>query len=337
MEVPHPDAPHPGTPHSDALHSDILVIGAGPAGLHAAFYVAWRGLSVRVLEARGEVGGQLSALYPDKRVYDVPGLPGTRAAAVVWQLLRQLDGLNVDVRVSSVARTLERAGGGWRIGTDRDTMTAGAVILAAGLGALLPRAPRVPGAEDHPDVRTDLPDLAGLGGRRVLIVGGVPQAARAALELTEAGAIVTLTHSRAGFRGDPISLDRLEQARASGQLEILAPARLLRLTPQGAELEMGGETRIIGADTVLMLGGYLPDLSPLQAWPLDWRGEYVPDGPGGRTPLDGVYVVGDLAQSGGDLKLISVALAQAAVAANHAAHHVRPGLKVRPGHSSEKR
>ncbi|CAM4182340.1 NAD(P)/FAD-dependent oxidoreductase [Deinococcus marmoris] len=318
-------------------HSDILVIGAGPAGLHAAFYAAWRGLSVRVLEARGEVGGQLSALYPDKRVYDVPGLPGKRAAEVVTHLLRQLDGLNVDMRVNTVARQLEKVDGGWRVSTDGDTFTAGAVILAAGLGTLLPRAPRVPGADDHPDVRTDFPDAAGLGGRRVLIVGGVPQAARAALELMDAGAKVTLTHSRALFRGSPMTLEKLEAARTGGGLEILALARLLRLTPQGAELEVDSAARSIGADTVLILGGYLPDLSPIGTWPLDWRGDYVPDGPGGRTALDGVYVVGDLAQSGGDFKLISVAFAQAAVAANHAAHHVMPELRVRPGHSSEKR
>ncbi|CAM3905561.1 NAD(P)/FAD-dependent oxidoreductase [Deinococcus frigens] len=321
----------------NTLHSDILVIGAGPAGLHAAFYAGWRGLRVRVLEARGEAGGQLSALYPDKRVYDVPGLPGARAAEVAAHLLRQLDGLPVDVRVNTVARTLERDGDGWRIETDQGSCTAGAVILAAGLGALLPRAARLPGADTHPDVRTDLPDSTELGRRRVLIVGGVPQAARAALELLEAKADVTLTNSRALLRGDPATLAHLEVARASGQLEILAPARLLSLGPQGAEVEMDGETRVIRADTVLALGGYLPDLSPVQSWPLDWRGEYVPDGAGGRTVLDGIYVVGDLAQSGGDFKLISVAFAQAAVAANHAAHHVRPELKAKPGHSSEKR
>lgn len=320
-----------------SLHSDILVIGAGPAGLHAAFYAGWRGLSVRVLEARGEAGGQLSALYPEKRVYDVPGLPGARASDVVQHLRRQLEGLDVTLNVNSVARTLERAENGWRVGTGRDTFTAGAVILAAGLGALLPRAARVPGADSHPDVRTDLPDPAGLGGRRVLIVGGVPQAARAALELLEAGAAVTLTHSRALFRGDPVSLSQLDTARATGRLEILAPARLLTLTPQGAELEVDGETRGIEADTALVLGGYLPDLSSIQSWPLDWRGEYVPDDSGGRTALEGVYVVGDLAGSGGDFKLISLAFAQAAVAANHAAHQVRPELRVRPGHSSEKR
>lgn len=321
----------------NAHHSDILVIGAGPAGLHAAFYAAWRGLRVRVLEARGEPGGQLAALYPDKRVYDVPGLPGARAAEVVAHLLEQLDGLDVDVRVNTVARTLEREGDGWRVGTARDTFTAGAVVLAAGLGALLPRPARVPGAEAHPDVRTDLPDPTEFSGRRVLIVGGVPQAARAALELAGAGARVTLTHSRALFRGDPATLAKLEGAEAAGQIEILAPARLLALTPQGAELEVAVQPRHLQADTVLALGGYLPDLSPVQAWPLDWRGEYVPDGPGGRTALDGVYVVGDVALSGGDFKLISLAFAGAAVAANHAAHHVRPELRVRPGHSSEKR
>ena len=318
-------------------HSDILVIGAGPAGLHAAFYAAWRGLSVRVLEARPEVGGQLGALYPDKRLYDVPGLPGARAAEVVEHLRRQLDGLDAEVRVNTVARGLERAGSGWRVGTDQGSFTAGAVILAAGLGALRPRAARVPGVDSHPDVRTELPQPTALGGRRVLIVGGVPQAARAALDLLKAGATVTLTHSRALFRGDPTTLARLETARAAGQLEILAPARLLELTPHGAELEVGNERRTVGADTVLILGGYLPDLSPVQAWPLDWRGEYVPDGPGGRTALEGVWAVGDVAQSGGEFKLISLAFAQAAVAANHAAHHVRPELRVRPGHSSEKR
>ncbi|MDV6375562.1 NAD(P)/FAD-dependent oxidoreductase [Deinococcus arenicola] len=330
------DAPNPDTLHAENQHCDILIIGAGPAGLHAAFYAAWRGLSVRVLEARGEPGGQLSALYPDKRVYDVPGLPAARAADVVAHLLEQLDGLAVEIRVNSVARTLEQAETGWQIGTDQDTFTAGAVILAAGLGALLPRAARISGADRHPDLRTDLPEPSELSGRSVLIVGGVPQAARAALELLEAGAKVTLTHSRTGFRGDPVSLARLENARATGHLEILAPARLLTLTPQGAELEVNGETRHIQADTVLLLGGYLPDLSPIQSWPLDWRGEYVPDGPGGRTALDGVYVVGDLAGSGGDFKLISVAFAQAAVAANHATHFVKPELRVRPGHSSEK-
>ncbi|GAA5531645.1 NAD(P)/FAD-dependent oxidoreductase [Deinococcus aluminii] len=319
------------------LRTDILVIGGGPAGLHAAFYAAWRGLSVRVLEARGELGGQLMALYPDKVIYDAPGVPQVRAADLVAALLAQLEPLNVDLRTGEVARMLDPDGeDGWVVGTDRERYAAGAVILAAGMGALLPREVRAPGAEAHPDVRTDLPDPAGLAGRQVLVVGGVPQATRAALELAEAGATVTLTHRRAGFRGDPLALSRLETERQAGRVRVLAPAVLARLTPDGAELTVGGETVEVQADTVLVLNGYLPDLSPLLGWPLDWNGEYVPDGPGGQTALPGVYVIGDLARSGGDFKLLSLAFAQAAITANHAAHHVRPELKVRPGHSSER-
>ncbi|MFB9994329.1 NAD(P)/FAD-dependent oxidoreductase [Deinococcus oregonensis] len=320
------------------LRSDILVIGGGPAGLHAAFYAAWRGLKVRVLEARGEVGGQLMALYPDKVVYDVPGLPSTRAAGVVAGLLSQLDTLDVDLRVNEVARTLTSDGeGGWEVGTESGTFAAGAVIVAAGMGALLPREARVPGAGSHPDVRTDLPEPSTLVGRQVLVVGGVPQATRAALELAEAGASVTLTHRRAGFRGEPHELAELEGCRATGRINVLAPAILMNLVPGGAHLTVDGETVRIQAETVLILSGYLPDLSPLQSWPLDWQGEYVLDGPGGQTHLPGVFAVGDVALSGGEFKLISLAFAQAAMAANHAAHYVNAALRVRPGHSSEKR
>ncbi|SMB92270.1 NAD(P)/FAD-dependent oxidoreductase [Deinococcus hopiensis] len=318
-------------------HSDILVIGGGPAGLHAAFYAGWRGLSVRVLEARGEVGGQLTALYPDKTVYDVPGSPRTRAADLVAALLAQLGPLGIDIRTGEVARSLRESGaGGWLVGTDRTQYAAGAVILAAGMGALLPREARIPGAETHPDVRTDLPNPGTFSGKRVLVVGGVPQATRAALELAEAGAEVTLTHRRAGFRGDRAGLARLEEARRSGQLRVLAPAVLERLTSKSAELTVNGQLQTVDAGTVFVLNGYLPDLSPLLMWPLGWDGEYVPGDAAGATTLPGVYVVGDLARSGDDFKLLSVAFAQAAITANHAAHHVRPELKVRPGHSSER-
>lgn len=82
-----------------APDTEILVIGGGPAGLHAAFYAAWRGLSVRVLEARGEVGGQLLALYPDKVIYDVPGVPQVRAAELVAALCAQLGPLDANLKI----------------------------------------------------------------------------------------------------------------------------------------------------------------------------------------------------------------------------------------------
>jgi ferredoxin/flavodoxin---NADP+ reductase len=313
----------------------MLIIGAGPAGLHAAFYAALRGLSVRVLDAQHEAGGQLSALYPDKLIYDVPGLPARRAAEVVAALLAQLEPFEIDFRYGEVARELEATLDGWTVGTPQHRYPARAVILAAGTGALLPRTPRLSG--QHPGVRTVLPDPASLAGRSVLIVGSVPQATGAALALTQAGAAVTLTHRRALFRGSPAQLEMLETYRGNGRLTVIAPAELDRLDEGGAWLVINGERQHVAAEVIYVAGGVLPDLTPLQHWPLDWQGEYVPADQRQQTALPGVFVAGDLSLSGGDFKLISLGLAQAALAANQAVHFIRPDLRASPGHSSDRR
>ena len=304
-----------------AFATDILIIGGGPAGLYAAFYAALRGLSVRILEARPELGGQLAALYPDRRVYDVPASPAAYAGEVVERLVRQLEPFEIDYRLGEVAHTLEPDGDGWMVGTDQARYSAGAVILAAGLGALLPRSASLPGL--HGDkINIDWPAPGVPAPATAWVQGGVPQATRAALELAGQGTRVTLSHRRALFRGTPDQLSRLEHYRQAGQIEIHAPA--------APELQ-------VQADAAWYLNGYLPDLSPVLGWPLGWQGEYVPAEASGQTRLPGVYVAGDLSAAGGDFKLISVGFAQAAMCANHAAHFLRPELKVRPGHSSDRR
>ena len=296
--------------------TDILIVGGGPAGLYAAFYAALRGLSVRLIEARPELGGQLSALYPDRRVYDVPASPAAYAGEIVAGLVQQLAPFDIGVRLGEVVRTLEPDGSGWQVGTDRHTYRAGAVILAAGMGALLPRAATVPGAQ------TDWPAPGMAIPRRTWVIGGVPQATQAALDLAAAGSRVTLSHRRALFRGTPGQLEELDRLRQAGQIEVHAPADADFLP---------------ATEAVWQLNGYLPDLSPLQGWPLAWQGEYVPTDASGQACLPGVYVAGDLSLADGDFKLIALAFAQAALCANHAAHHVRPELKVKPGHSSDRR
>ncbi|AZI43745.1 NAD(P)/FAD-dependent oxidoreductase [Deinococcus psychrotolerans] len=311
------------------------MIGAGPVGLHAAFYAGLRGLSVRLLEAQPEIGGQLSALYPDKVVYDWPGLPAIRAAEIVAALAAQLAPFNPEFRFGEVAQQLTQTPQGWTVTTQKDSYPARALIVAAGLGALLPRGVQLSGV--HPDVRTLPPDPQTLEGQRVLIVGGVPQAVEAALKLSASGARVSLTHRRALFRGSPAQLAQLQSLRESGQLHIYAPAELSRLDATGAWLDRGDEPQHVAAATVVVLNGHLPELTPLQSWPLGWQGEYIPADAAQRTVLPGVFVAGDLSLAGGDFKLLSVGLAQAALAANHAVHFVRPDQKAKPGHSSDRR
>ncbi|WP_161883762.1 NAD(P)/FAD-dependent oxidoreductase [Deinococcus alpinitundrae] len=318
-----------------AAPTDVLIVGAGPAGLHAAFYVGLRGLSVRLIDAHSEVGGQLSALYPDKLVYDLPGSPSARAADIVAALKAQLAPFGPDYRLNELAQTLTETADGWTVTTDCGAYPAHAVIVAAGMGALLPREVRL--GDQHPDVRTGLAEPSTFEGRAVLIVGGVPQAVQAALDLTAADARVTLTHRRALFRGSPAQLAQLETLRQSGHLNIQAPTEVEQLDETGAWLRTGVDLRHVAADSVYVANGHLPDLSALQRWPLGWQGEYIPVDAAQMTRLPGVFVAGDVSLSGGDFKLLSVGLAQAALAANHAAHHVNPALKARPGHSSDRR
>ncbi|TSA85716.1 NAD(P)/FAD-dependent oxidoreductase [Deinococcus detaillensis] len=311
------------------------MIGAGPVGLHAAFYAGLRGLSVRLLEAQPEIGGQLSALYPDKVVYDWPGLPAIRAAEIVTALAAQLAPFKPNFRFGEVAQQLTQTPQGWTVATQKGSYPARAVIVAAGLGALLPRDVQLSGV--HPDLRTLPPDPQTLGGQRVLIVGGVPQAVEATLKLSTSGARVSLTHRRALFRGSPAQLAQLQSLRQSGQLHIYAPAELSRLDATGAWLDRGDGPQHVAADTVVVLNGHLPDLTPLQSWPLGWQGEYIPADTAQRTALPGVFVAGDVSLTGGEFKLLSVGLAQAALAANHAVHFVHPDQKAKPGHSSDRR
>lgn len=315
--------------------TDLLIIGGGPVGLHAAFYAGLRGLSVRIIEAQAELGGQLSALYPDKVVYDVPALPAARAADIVDALVRQLAPFAPDCRLNEVARNLTQMPEGWLVTTDQAAYPARAVLVAAGLGALLPRAVQLSGT--HPDVRTRLGDPASFSNKKVLIIGGVPQATAAALALTEADAVVSLTHRRALFRGSPAQLEQLAKLQAQQQLTVYAPAELERLDQRGVWIKVGGKLQHLSAHTVLVFNGHLPNLEPLQSWPLAWQGEYIPANIQQMTALAGVFVAGDISALGEDFKLLSVGLAQGALAANYAAHWVRPELKVRPGHSSDRR
>ncbi|AFZ65899.1 NAD(P)/FAD-dependent oxidoreductase [Deinococcus peraridilitoris] len=322
-------------------HADVLIVGAGPVGLYAAFYVALRGLSVRLVESRPEVGGQLSALYPEKFIYDAPGFPRVRAHELVESLRRQLHPFSPALELGALAMSLELVTRGWQVTTWERTgeraYTAGAVILAAGIGALRPRVPDVAGVDLLGRVALEWPGAVVSPGDRVLVSGGVPQATRAALDLHDQGARVTLAHKRALFRGTPEQLTRLQQLREAGRLQVLAPSELLAFTPEGAELLFADARHALTLDGALYLNGYLPDLQSLQGWPLEWQGDYISSGAGQSTNLPGVFVAGDLSSSGGDLKLLAAGFAEAAVAANHAVHFVRPDLKVRPGHSSDKK
>jgi thioredoxin reductase (NADPH) len=326
-------------------HTDVIVIGAGPAGLFAAFYVGMRGLSVRLIDPLPEPGGQLSALYPEKYIYDVAGFPKVYAKDLVKGLVEQLAPFNPLYALNERAETLEKTEEGFRVATSAGKVyTAKAVIVAAGVGAFEPRRLGVPGERELEGrgVYYAVKTKAEFQGKRVLIVGGGDSAVDWALNLLDTAQAITLIHRRPQFRAHEASTQELLRKAEEGALTVLTPYEVRRI--EGVDRveravifhNQTQEERGLEVDAVLILAGYLTKLGPLAGWGLALEKNRIKVDTTMATSIPGVYACGDIATYPGKLPLIVLGFGEAAIAANHAAAYANPSLKVNPGHSSEK-
>lgn len=325
-------------------NTDVIVIGAGPAGLFSAFYAGIRDLSTRIIDALPEPGGQLTALYPEKYIYDVAGFPKVRAKELVTNLVNQVSPFQPVFSLGERAETLERVENGWRVTCSSGrAYEAIAVIIAGGLGAFEPRrlvAPGVTEFEGH-GLSYAVHDLESYRGKRVLILGGGDSAVDWVLMLKDVAKEVTIIHRRNSFRAHAASTNQMIAASEAGQVHVLTPYELK---------SMEGSTRVervvvfnnvtkeettLQVDEIISMVGYLTKLGPIANWGLNLEADRVIVSPAMETNLPGVFAIGDIATFPGKLKIIATAFGEAAVAANHAAVIVNPDQKVEPGHSSD--
>ncbi|MGI4748826.1 MAG: NAD(P)/FAD-dependent oxidoreductase [Janthinobacterium lividum] len=318
------------------IETDVAIIGAGPAGLFAAFECGMLRLDCVLIDALSEVGGQCTALYPEKPIYDIPALPAIEAGALIASLERQIAPFHVrrllDRRVEALAGTR----GAFRLRTDQgDSVAAKAVIIAAGAGAFGPNRPPLAGIdafEREGGVMYFIRRREALRGRRVVIAGGGDSAVDWALSLKDIAAKVWLVHRRDRFRAAPESLAQLDQAAARGEIEKVVPYQLHGLSGEHGVLSgvsvatLDGEVRTLEADCLLPFFGLSTDLGPIANWGLQTGlHTLVPVTPSTlETTLPGVFAIGDVATYPGKLKLILQGFSEAAMAA-HAIHPiVRP-------------
>jgi len=326
-------------------HTDVIVIGAGPAGLFAGFYVGMRGLSFRFLDPLPEPGGQLTALYPEKYIYDVAGFPKIYARDLVRGLVEQLAPFHPIYSLGERAETLTREGDLFRVATSLGhTYTAKAVIIAAGAGAFEPRRLGAPGEKELEGrgVYYAVRAKAEFQGKRVLIVGGGDSAVDWALNLLDTAGAITLIHRRPQFRAHEASVQELMRAHEAGRLRVLTPYEVRRLEGdtwvRRAVIfhNQTQEEEALEVDAVLILAGYLTKLGPLAHWGLALEKNKIKVDTTMATSLPGVFACGDIVTYPGKLPLIALGFGEAAIAANHAAAYANPALKVNPGHSSER-
>ncbi|MEN9818559.1 MAG: hypothetical protein RLZ32_2439 [Gemmatimonadota bacterium] len=327
---------------------DLTILGGGPTGLFALFYAGMRGATAQVIDALPELGGQLTALYPEKYIFDVAGFPKVLAKDLVRNLTEQAaqfhqeHGLPAHLGQRVVA--LEEADGHLVLVTETDRFPTRAVIIAAGIGAF--RARRLPQACAAPWYGRGIQELVAhpdsYRDQDVVIIGGGDSAFDWCAQLRHRARSVTLVHRSDRFRAHAATVAEVQAAAAAGDGKVTV------LTFHELEDVMGGETlsgirvrdtktktsRDLPADAVLPMLGYVSDLGTLLEWGLDIEKDEIRVGSTMDTGRPGIYAAGDITTYPGKLKLIAAGFAEAAIAVNQAVHWIYPDKKVAPGHSS---
>jgi thioredoxin reductase (NADPH) len=332
---------------TQTLTTDVAIVGAGPVGLFAAFECGMLKLSCVLIDALAEIGGQCTALYPEKPIYDIPAHPAIEAAELIAQLERQIAPFHPARLLGRRVEGLAGQAGGFTLTTDRgDTIQCRAIILAAGAGAFGPNRPPLIGLaefEASGAVNYYVRRREDLRGRRVVIAGGGDSAVDWALALRGIAASIQLVHRRAKFRAAPETAAQLAAAAKAGEIDLVVPYQLhalhgtsgLLATVEVADLD--GRTRHLPADILLPFFGLSTDLGPIRDWGLDLERGHVAVTPAScETSMPGIFAIGDVAAYPGKLKLILQGFSEAAMAA-HAIHPiVHPDIALHFEYSTNK-
>jgi len=324
---------------------DVTIIGGGPTGLFAAFYAGLRGVSCRIVDALPQLGGQLMALYPEKYIFDVGGLPRILAKDLVTNMIEQGMQFGAELVLEAEVAELNRRDDLIELKTPHGVLLSRTVIITAGKGALNPRVLECPGWDDlygnGSGVHTHVRQPADFRDRRVLLVGGGDSAVDWALGLQGIAREVTLIHRRDQFRAHRATVDEMRSLAAQGKLSIMTPYEVGSILGDGGCVSgatlVHNETKErveVGVDVIVALLGFKPDLGPIGNWGLELERNTIKVSPLMETNLPGVYAAGDVVKYPGKLELIATGYGEAAVAVNNAVHYLNPKARVNPGHST---
>jgi thioredoxin reductase len=323
--------------------TDITIIGAGPTGLFASFYAGMRGATARIVDTLSQLGGQLTALYPEKYIFDVGGYRQILAKDLVNALADQAGQFNFPSFLSQHVTGLEEEDGHFVLATESDRFPSRAVIIAAGIGAFTPRRLPQQCAEVWygRGIYDNVADPESFRDQRIVIIGGGDSAFDWAHQLRDRAAAVTLVHRSDKYRAHGATVAEVNAAVAAGRTTLLPFHELHdvlsdddRLTGVTLRDVKTKETRDVEADSVLPMLGFVSDIGPLATWGLTLEKHEIVVNSMMETGRPGIYAAGDITTYPGKLKLIATGFGEAATAVNQAFHWIYPEKKVNPGHSS---
>lgn len=317
---------------------DVSIVGAGPTGLYAAYYAGFRGWTTAVVDALPELGGQITAMYPEKDIFDVAGFPAVRGRVLVEELAKQAGQFEPRYVLGDQAVAIDAPEGGpvtitMASGT---TVRAKSTIITGGIGSFKPRPLPAGGEWEGKGLVFFVPQPDEHADKDIVIVGGGDSALDWAHMLHPIAKSVTVVHRRDQFRAHASMVDK---ARELG-IELITPCEVTAVRGDEVVTEVevtsktDGSIRVLPADTVVAALGFLANIGPMAEWGLDLEKRHIKVDTTMATNLPGVFAAGDIAVYPGKVPLISIGFGEAALAVNNAAPLVSPELGVFPGHSS---
>ena len=329
----------------EVMQTDVVIIGAGPVGIFSAFQAGMLGMKSCVIDALEVPGGQCSALYPEKPIYDIPAYPEILAQGLVDNLLQQTSKFAPQYLLSRQVTELSQSKNGFVLKTSTgDVINAKAVIIAAGAGAFGPNRPPLKNLESYEgsSVFYLVSRRDNFKGKKIVIAGGGDSAVDWAISLSSI-AKVSVVHRRAKFRAAPASVQKMHELADAGVIDLVTSFQLADLVGSDGQLrevvvsDLDGIRKSIQADILLPFFGLAQNLGPIEKFGLELKGHHIKvDYPHFETNIPGVYAVGDVATYEGKLKLILTGFAEVASALHHAYTRVFDGKALHFEYSTSK-
>ena len=319
------------------ITTDVVIVGAGPVGLFAVFELGLVDVKCHLVDILDRPGGQCTELYPEKPIYDIPGLTVVTGQELTDRLMEQIKPFGAEFHFNQRVESLERRDGGFRLTTDAGTMLdCKVVVIAAGGGSFTPKRPPLPGIEHYEgtSVFYSVRKMENFRGRDVLVVGGGDSALDWTLNLQPVAKSLTLLHRRAEFRAAPASVQKMFQLVEQGDVNFKL-GQVTTLHGEGGQLRAvtvkgaDGATFELPTEVMLPFFGLTMKLGPVADWGLNLEENLIPvDTEKFETSEKGIFAVGDINTYPGKLKLILSGFHEAALMAQQAHRYIYPDKKL---------
>lgn len=319
---------------------DVTIIGGGPVGLFAAFYGGLRQMKVKIIESMPQLGGQLAALYPEKYIYDVAGMPKVKAQSLVDRLIEQAMQFHPTIVLNETVQDVKKTGRGtFRIETGSGLHFSKTVLITAGIGACQPR--RIEHEQalqyENKNLHYFVNDMRKFKGKEVCILGGGDSAVDWALMLEPVAKSVKIVHRRDQFRAHEQSVETMKRS----SVEIFTPYLLKDLDGDGLKIKTvtiekvnSGDQLTFQIDELLVHYGFISNLAAIKKIGLHFEKNAIVVDSAMRTNIEGIFAAGDVTTFDGKVKLIAQGFGEAATAIASAKVYLDPAARKQPQHST---